>query len=129
MSKWLFNDSGSGGSVGSFYMDFNPATDTGFQEDPIIAEQHAIAANSTVLQIGGFKSRNRVAEGITKSATVKANLDALLAQRLVFQLTDHDGVVRNAFMVAFEPQRLNDVSNLSGQTWKYKLKLIKRPGP
>lgn len=126
MSKWRFQCTATSQD---FYLDFNPSRDTGWSDDPVFSEQHNIGATSTVLQVGGNKSRMRIAEGITKSIAIKAALQTLIAAYEVFTLTDHRGAARNAFLIELTWDELNDASNpIPEGTFRYKMKMIRRSG-
>lgn len=115
MSKWVMS---------STTFDLNPARDTGWVYDIVVAEHHPIGATTSVLQNSGTKSPTRTVEGITKSSTVKAALDAML--RTTVTLVDHRSVSSSVFVAELKWNELNDVTNIGVGTFSYQMKLIKR---
>src|SRR5512142_1644858 len=105
--RWRFNN----GSDLDFTLDINPSKDTGWTVDPVYAEHHPIGATQTTLQIGGTKSRARVAEGITKDIAMRNNLNAMHQRAKVFSLTEHHSVTNKVFIVKLTWDEIPDASN------------------
>jgi hypothetical protein len=114
MAKWIVNGT---------TLDFNPSSDTGWVTDAVVAEHHPSGATFTIVQYGGARSARREIEGITKSATVKAALEAVLGSTVA--VTDHNGVESNAFWKELSFQEILDATN-PGNTFRWKATLIKR---
>lgn len=109
-----------------FDFDINPASDTNWMEEPVYAEHHCIGAKNTVLQINGYKSRPRVAEGVTKSGAIRTYLKQLHRKSKTWTLTDHHEETDKVFITELTFQEILDVSNLNN-TFKWRMKLIRRP--
>ena len=109
----------------SVTFDYNPKRDSGWNYGPLSSKHQPIASNVTLVQEGGFESGDRQVEGITKSASVKTGLEAILTARSVVTLTDHNGVASSVKIMSLVFEEILDASNL-GATFGYRMTLMKR---
>ena len=117
MSKW---------HIGSLTMDWNPSEDSGWVKDLVMAEDHAIGATDSIIQLGGNKAQKRNCKGITKSQAEHDTLNGYVGT--VVTVIDHKGSSSSALIKAIKWDMIIDAQN-SGNTytsWKYEIDMVKR---
>ena len=114
MSKWVLN---------SVTFDLSPAADTGWFQELVSQKQHIPGSNYTLVQLSGNQSAVRECSGITKSASVKANLLACIGQQVT--LVDHYGASNTVLVESVVPNEKMDITNLGVGTFAYTMKMMK----
>ena len=114
MQKWVLNN---------VTFDMSPSRDTGWYHELVTQKQHIPNSNYTLMQISGKQSDIRECSGVTKSATVKANLLACVGSQVT--LVDHYGVSNTVLIESVVPDEKLDITNLGVGTFAYTMKMMK----
>lgn len=107
----------------------NPEKDSNWVFDHAVSEQVPIQATKSTLQFGGRKSARRQISGWIygeNSAIQYATMEGWRQNKTQGVLVDHLGNSRNAIMIKFEPEAVQDIKawEEGRQTWRYQAEFI-----
>lgn len=114
-------------SIGSTTLDRNPSTDTGWQVQPVLSQQHGIGATGDIIQFGGSKSPERVIEGLTKTNSIHDALETIKNNGSTVTVKDHFNASASASIKEIKWKSGVDVSNPANNyvSWTYTITLLK----
>lgn len=107
----------------------NPFDDSNWIFDHAMSEQVPIQGTKSTIQFGGRKSARRTIKGWIygeNSAVQYATMEGWRQNKTQGTLIDHLGNSRNAIMIKFEPEAVQDIKAWEDgrQTWRYSAEFV-----